>query len=228
MSIVESAGNAFKEIGGIYGGVIAIFAMLEFMWIVYSGASVHFGMNKSTRLLKYMRDRLISNRNISKKLLSDNSIFANFIIEVNLAKIQNRRRLEIEGGWVVSANATAHRVFGVPPDSEELIGLGGEQLLSRIRAWMDPEDFYFLVEDQHRVYDDLLNSKHCRAKVPIKFNDAHPFAEFRYSMLLPIVVGYGTVEREDKTSRLLHVTYLDLREVAPIANKYMGAEGNGR
>ena len=207
---------SFGEVAPVATTIVAI---LEGMLIVFSWVAVHFGKDKTSKLHRYIRDRLVSNKGISRNLLHKYSDFPGSIVEIYLEEIHNRESFHIEGGRIVAANSKTNEVFGRPPKDESLIGLNGEGLLSIIRKWMNADDFLAFVEDQNRLYDDLMYDKSCRATVPIRFNGSHP--RFPNARFLPIIAGYGTVEKESKPSRLLHVVYLDLDVIGPVVRSEM-------
>lgn len=171
-------------------------------FMLYAAISVHRGNNTFSR---FLRRQLVSDMDISNKLISHDSYFASTVITVD-------KDDEPLGGTVRSASARANEFDGKDMLGNALIGQNGKDLLLSLSDWMDSSDFTDLKDDQINLYNRSALNSEIHAKIPIRFNSTHP--KHPNGVFLPIVVSTISAKKPKET-RIFHVIYLDLKVLPP-------------
>jgi TIR domain len=110
---------------------------------------------------------------------------------------------------LVRANSDALAFYGADRDRSMLIGLSIYKLVSRLSAWMDPEDFEALERDQIRAAAEFGHQQWAAARVPARLNSNHPNVRFRNRAFRPVV--QTVLPHEDKHKSVLYaeVSYVE-------------------
>lgn len=182
--------------------IAKITAIVETVFLIYSAIYVRQGTNKLSR---FIRDQIVSDNYIAGRIVRHNSYLESTVITVHDED-------ESLGGTIRSASARANEFFGQELEGNSLIGKNGKDLLFLLREWMEPSDFNAFVDDQERLYKELIENKEIQAKVPIRFNSKHP--KRPNGVYFPIVVSAISSGKKSNASRILHVIYLDLKSLS--------------
>ena len=119
----------------------------------------------------------------------------------------------------------ANEFFGKRAESEDLIGNSGGELMKLLRKWMDPADYEAFEKDQNRLLEQYSADQEAHAKVPVIFNDKHPNQSHQHGIFLPVIVSLEPEKKESHQSeQVIEITYLDLRPIIPIVEKYKKSE----
>lgn len=98
---------------------------------------------------------------------------------------------------VESLNAKANELYGLPQDSIALKNAADSDLYSRIEPWVNSENYKELMNDQKMVQSHFVLNKFAFARVPVRFNHAHPLPEFRGKEFLPAITEIRREKQED-------------------------------
>lgn len=109
----------------------------------------------------------------------------------------------------------AARFFGSMA-SENIMSVSRQDLLVKLRAYMDEDDYLEFLKDQKRLFSDLDQGYPLKARVPVIFNNEHPHLEYRGRAFLPVIVGMRTPRTRDKrrSEQLVQTAYLDVEDFA--------------
>ena len=120
----------------------------------------------------------------------------------------------------------ANLFFGKRVDSQELLGKSTAELIELLSKWMEKADYEAFKKDQARLFGQYSADEPAYAQVPVKFNDKHP--TYKNGIFLPVIISLGPEEKKDanESEQLLEITYLDLKPLIPVLEKY-AKQGEG-
>ena len=162
----------------------------------------------------WLKQEIIDNTYIIQHLNQLDSYHANTVV------LAIKKGSQLKAATLQGASVKANEFFGLRAESKELIGKSGPELMEKLRPWMDPVDYEALEKDQQRLFKQYSADQNAHAKVPVRFNSQHP--NHPNGRFLPVIVSLGpeTKKNSDQSEQIIEITYLDLKSVVPIVEKY--------
>ena len=163
---------------------------------------------------RFLKNRIISGKDIVQRSTYLESYHA------STAVLIVKKGSTLTDVMLKSVSARANEFFGKRPESKELIGKNGEDLLKILREWMDPTDYEAFKEDQEIVFKQYGHDQDAFAKVPVVFNGKHP--KHPNCVFLPVIVSLGPVEKKNsgESEQWIQIDYLDVERFVPVVEEY--------
>ncbi len=168
---------------------------------------------------------------LKQKLIGDTYIIQRFnqlqSYHVATAVLAVKKGDKLTGATLRGASTKANEFFGKRAESKDLTDKNGQELMNLLREWMNPDDYDAFLKDQNRLFAQYGADQEAHAKVPVIFNDKHPNESYRHGIFLPVIVSLGSEEKKksDESEQILEITYLDLKPLIPIVEKYKNSPG---
>jgi hypothetical protein len=93
-------------------------------------------------------------------------------------------------------------------ESEEFT-ISPEDLWDHISRWMEPPDLREFISDQEQLFAKLLVGNPVLAKVPLRFNDAHPSANCKNRAFFPVMLERSRESTQKGERILMCILYID-------------------
>lgn len=115
---------------------------------------------------------------------------------------------------VEAISRKGNEFYGYEEDCTDLKGANTNQLLEKLKDWINPDDYAELEKDQMRIANCITGNKMFipPAKVPIIFNDMHPNPDYMGRSYYPVWIGAINKKRktECKSRQMATILYVDL------------------
>lgn len=153
------------------------------------------------------------NQNVIHEKYQDTLNFFSKLLDYDTGLISSivkitRKANKIVDARIIHLNPIACRFYNIDSISYCLTGNEAIDILS---AWVNDDDLKAFTEDQDRLADNLLFGHECKAEIPIRINNRHPYKEFRNQAFLPIIFAFsGRFKVADHVEELLAVSYANL------------------
>lgn len=123
----------------------------------------------------------------------------------------------------------AVQFYGMAPDytEERLLHKTGQELAQLLEEFIEPKHYTLFLEDQERVLKQYVDGFPAIARMPVIFNDKHPY--YANKAFLPVIVSLGEPKkRKDGSShRLIQIAYLEVADFIPAVDMYREIHGSG-
>lgn len=106
----------------------------------------------------------------------------------------------------VAVNNRARDLFGIRSNIDIP---RPEEVLNRVSNWMNPSDYLDLLDDQKRMFSELLPRHPFIARVPIHFNATHPSANCKNKRFFPVILEHSRESNETGDNLLMCILYID-------------------
>lgn len=169
----------------------------------------------------YLKNKIVSDRYVIERFNQLESYHAS--TAVSMVKTDGT----LTNVTLRGVSTRANEFFGKRPESKELIGKTGEDLMKMIGNWMDSADYDAFKNDQQRVLEEYSADQDAFANVPVVFNSTHP--KHPDGIFLPVIVSLVPVEKKNsgKSEQWIQIDYLDVNRFIPVVDKYRQRRGSG-
>lgn len=169
----------------------------------------------------FLKSKIVADQYVIQRFNQLESYYASTAV----LAIKRDNKLTLTDITLKDINARANEFFGKRPESKELRGKTGPDLMKILRDWMDTTDYEAFKEDQERVFKQYGHDQDAFAKVPVVFNDKHP--KHPNGVFLPVIVSLGSEEEKNSKSseRLIQIDYLDMSRFVLAVDEYKKKAG---
>ena len=196
-----------------------IIPILTLLW--GAGLSI-FGVTQGNTLGEAIRNKLIGADYVLGRynnLVSFHAITA--VITVNVKGVLTEATLN-------GVSSRAAHFYGIEPENvpKQLLGKSGRELAEELEEYVEPEHYKKFLEDQNRVFNNYIDGKPAIARMPVIFNDRHPY--YNNCAFLPVIVSLGEErqKRDGSSQRLIQIAYLMVSDFMPAVDMYREANEN--
>ncbi len=119
-----------------------------------------------------------------------------------------RRSNKIVAADIICLNPRACRFYDL---SANTTNISGEEIIKKLRCWINANDLKALQTDQERLFDNLLLGRECMARIPLRINNRHPHKDYQDQQFMPFIFAFsGKFAVAEHVEELIAVTYINL------------------
>ena len=195
--------------------------LLSFIFFVLGGGITIGGMTFENPVGNFLKNTIVADRYVIERFSQLESYHA------STAVLTVKTDGTLRDVTLRDVSTRANEFFGKRPESKELVGKTGKDLMRILSNWMDTADYKAFEKDQGRVFEQYGKDQDAFAKVPVVFNSEHP--KHKNGVFLPVIVSLGPVEKKNSKSseQWIQIDYLDVSRFVPAVEEYKERLGSG-